>query len=886
MRSSHRGHRPRSELERSTLERSTLEPDVVSTNLPIDAHLDEVARLLHEPGAVLIVEAPPGAGKTTRLPARLLSAPWCTERVLVTEPRRIAARLAAHRVAAERACQVGEEVGYQVRFEDKTGPLTRLVYATEGLVLRQLLEEGQLLRTSVLVLDEVHERSADLDVLVALLKKARTSGSPLRLALMSATLDAQYFKDAFPGASLFTSPGRSFDVAIEHAPKDDDRPLPVQVRSAVKAALPNEGDVLVFLPGGAEIRACEEALTALGDVEIVPLHGDLPLEAQARAMKPGSKKRVILSTNVAESSVTIPAVTTVVDSGLARLAIFDHWSGVKRLETVEISQARCAQRAGRAGRVAPGRAFRLFTKGSLQRRPEQDPPALLREDLSGIMLNLLASGHDPRELPWLSAPSDSAWDQAQELLEALGAVAARQTTPLGKEMARLPLPPRLSRVVMEGAKLGVKRAACRAAALLSERDILLGARRYRSGPQDITASDSDIEDRLELLAQLEDGRFDRLLARDLNLDVQGSRQVVKTASSLERAVRTPAECGEKTQADVALKRALFSGFPDRVSERRGGGRQLVFCTGAQASLHESSSVVHANLLLALSTDAPGGKRRQAQVRLACRLEPDLLMEVAGEKIGVEEQILWNTSREKLEQVSRLSYGKVTLDESRSSAGPSKQGAALLMKAALTKGAAVYDSEGHLESLCVRLTLLVKHLPELIPTSSGAPPEGVAAIFEGGPPSLSRLTEQALLAACETRSSLQELAEARLDQELLGSFPADLTRALERELPRMVRLRGGSELEVHYEQGRDPWVESRLQNFFSMNETPLLCRGKLPLQLHLLAPNRRAVQVTTDLAGFWDRHYPELRKQLMRRYPKHLWPEDGRTARPPEPGRIR
>lgn len=877
----HRGHRPRKELERRALE-----VRFVSPTLPIDAHLDDVARLLEAPGSVLIVEAPPGAGKTTRLPARLLSEPWCKGKVLVTEPRRIAARLAAHRVATERSWQVGDEVGYQVRFEDKTGPKTRLIYATEGLVLRQFLETGKLPGTSALILDEVHERSADLDVLVALLRKARDTGADLRLVLMSATLDAQHFKEAFACASLLTSPGRSFDVTVEHATKDDDRPLPIQVRSAVKAGLETEGDILVFLPGGAEIRACEEALSSLENVEIVPLHGDLPLEAQARAMKPGAGKRIILSTNVAESSVTIPAVTTVIDTGLARTAIFDRWSGVKSLETVEISQARCEQRAGRAGRVAAGRALRLFTKGSFLRRADQDQPALLREDLSGIMLTLLAAGHDPRGLPWLSAPPDSAWDQAEELLELLGAFEAGRITHLGKEMVRVPISPRLARVVTEGAKLGVKRAACRAAALLSERDILLGARRYQGGSRDVTASDSDIEDRLERLSELEGSRFDRRLARDLELDHQGARQAVQLAMNLEKTLKVRGPSVAEFPEDIALRRALLSGFPDRVAERRGGGRQLVFCTGAQASLHESSSVVHANLLLALSTDAPGGKQRHAQVRIACRLDPDLLMEVAGNRIEAEEQIVWNSGREKLEQVSRLSYGKVTLDESRSWAGPSTPGAALLMKAALAKGPAIFDSGGHLEALCVRLALLFKHLPELARPSPDEGAQSLDELFYDGVPSLPRISERALRAACETRTSLEELAEARLDQELLGSFPPELANVLERELPRVVRLRGGLELEVHYEQGRDPWVESRLQNFFSMNETPVLLRGKLPVQLHLLAPNHRAVQVTTDLAGFWERHYPELRQQLMRRYPKHLWPEDGRTARPPEPGRIR
>lgn len=861
----------------------------MSAPLPIDAHLDEVARLLRDPGAVVIVEAPPGAGKTTRLPARLLAEPWCDGQVLVTEPRRIAARLAAHRVATERRGEVGGEIGYQVRFEDKTSPRTRLIYATEGLVLRQYLEGGRLAGASALILDEVHERSADLDVLLALLRKNRQSGDDLRLVLMSATLDAEHFTKVFPTASLLTSPGQSFHVDVQYAPKEDDRPLAIQVRSAVKSGLSGAGDVLVFLPGGAEIRACEEALSVLTGVEVIPLHGDLPLEEQARAMKPGTGKRIILSTNVAESSVTIPGITTVVDSGLARTAFFDRWSGVKRLETIEISQARCEQRAGRAGRVAPGRALRLFTKGSFLKRPGQAPPALLREDLSGIMLTLLAGGHATRELEWINPPPSSAWDQAENLLEQLGALVSGspgsgELSPLGREMARIPTTPRLARVVLEGRKLGILREACLAAALLAERDVLLGARRHQPGSRDIVASDSDIEDRLVRVLELEHGRFDRRLARDLELDLMGARQAVRLASSIERSLAEPRRRSQVMPAPGALRRALFSGFPDRVAERRGAGRQLVFCSGAQASLHESSSVFSANLILALSSDAPGGKMKKAQVRIACRLEPDWLMEVASDKIDVDEQLLWNSSRERLEQVSRLSYGKVTLDESRQWATPSKAGASLLMKAALAKGPAVYDPEGHLETLTVRVALLCKHLPNLISTSITELGQSLSEVFEDGLPSPPRVSERALLNACSTCVSLEELSKVKLDQTLV--FPPGFARALEQELPNTVRLRGGTELRVHYEQGRDPWVESRLQDFFAMSETPMLCRGKLPLQLHLLAPNRRAVQVTTDLAGFWERHYPDLRKQLMRRYPKHLWPEDGRTAQPPQPGRIR
>ncbi len=855
----------------------------MKTALPIDAHLEEAARSLSEPGSVLIVEASPGAGKTTRLPARFLSEPWCTGKVLVTEPRRIAARLAAHYVTSEREGVVGAEVGYQVRYEDKTSAATRLVYATEGLVLRQLLERRELPNVSVVVLDEVHERSADLDVLLALLRGAKAGDSELRLVLMSATLQTEEFKKLFTSAYVITSPGRSFEVSIEHLPKEDDRHLAIQVRSAVRSTLSDNGDILVFLPGGAEIRSCEEALAALPDVDVLPLHGDLPLSEQARAMRSGSRKRIILSTNVAESSVTIPGVTVVIDSGLARTAVFDRWSGVKRLETVEVSQARLAQRAGRAGRVKPGRALRLFTKGSYERRSDHDTPPLLREDLSGVFLMLLAGGHRPHELPWMSSPDSSAWDQAEELLTDLGAMKSGRLTQLGKEMAKLPTSPRLARIVIAGRDLGIPTVASRAAALLSEKDILLRARTFRRGRSDVVASDSDVEDRLDRLEELEASRFDPQVGRYLELDVKGARELVRAARALERAVE-PLESRVTEPPENALCRALLTGFPDRVAERRGESNGLVLSTGAQAVLHESSSVVGAHLLLAVSTDAPGGQRRKAQVRMACRLEPDLLMDVAGERIEARDELSWNDSRGRLEQVSRLTYGRICLDESRSWAHASKQGAKLLMKAALAKGPPAYDPEGHLEKLSVRLSLVARFLPEVLASDKGN--DLSKRLFAGDDVIPSRLAEIALLTSCETRTSLSELAQARLDLEIRGLLPVSLSECLERDFPDTVRLAGGRVLDVHYEHGRDPWIQSRLQDFFSMNETPTLCRGRLPLQLHLLAPNQRAVQVTKDLAGFWQRHYPELRKQLMRRYPKHLWPEDGRTASPPTPGRIR
>jgi len=859
------------------------------TPLPIDEQLPAIAASLKD-SRRLVLEAPPGAGKTTRVPAHLLAQPWCTGSVLVSEPRRIAARLSARRVAEELGTKLGGKVGYQVRFEDKTTEETQLVYVTEGLLLRRLLEAPRLEGVSAIVLDEVHERSSDLDALIAQLSIVQRSHPELRLIYMSATLNATELCAHLGSPAHHRSEGRSHEVAIEYHAREDERPLAIQVRSAVRSALNDDGDILVFLPGAREIRQCEEALGVLEELEIVSLHGDLPIEQQAKAVTSSAKgRRVVLSTNVAESSLTIPSVFTVIDSGLARTAVFDPWSGVSRLETVAISQARCIQRSGRAGRVGPGKALRLYTRGQFQARPVQDTPELLRSDLSDLYLKLRAAPsaeHEPEKMPWLTAPSPEKWEQARVLLERLGAMKNNALTECGRLMAKLPLSPRLARMAVEASALGEARNGSLAAALLSERDIIR-SRGFSRGSKDVVAGDSDLHERLERLEQWTEGGGDRRLASDLDLDMNTCRQVTRTAKNIETLLRRltkrrPSSLQGRDGNSDALLQALLCGFPDRVAQRKGTGRELTLAGGMQATLDEQSCVVAAPLVLAVAADAPSGRRRKPLVRVACQLDADWLLDIRSDEILALEEFHWNAEKERVDAVSRLAYGKVTLDEARAEASPCLEAAEVLARAAIQKGAAVYDPTSELEALLVRLDLALS--PEGTVKKKLSDEERDEVEGWGDNPAL--FAEQAVLAAALSRTNLSDLKKAPLVDEFIRALPEPLQRSLRTDTPIAITLRGGRRLKVNYERARPPWVESRLQDFFSMTDTPALLGGRIPLQLHLLAPNKRAVQVTTDLAGFWDRHYPELRKQLMRRYPKHLWPERGEDAKPPTPGRIR
>jgi ATP-dependent helicase HrpB len=876
--------------------------------LPIDPLLPQVVEALRA-GSTAVIEAPPGAGKTTRVPRAILEAGLAgSGEVVVLEPRRLAARLAARRVAEEMGQSLGETVGYQVRFEDVSGPRTRLRYLTEGLLTRRLLTEPNLPGVGAVVLDEFHERNLPGDLALTLLRHLQRGKRPdLKLVAMSATLDAGPVA-RYLAAPVLRSEGRSFPVEIEHLEKADDRKLEVQVAGAVRRALREgpEGDVLVFLPGAAEIRRAREALeaafTGRDGPLILPLHGDLSVEEQDRAVRPAAgRRKVILSTNVAESSVTIEGVTVVVDAGLARVASHSPWSGLPRLELRKVSRASATQRAGRAGRTAPGRALRLYTRHDHDARPAHDPPEIQRLDLADTLLALASLGIG--ELEWLDAPPAPALEAARALLADLGALEpGGAVTERGRRMLRLPVHPRLARLVVEADERGSAEAGCLIAALLGERDIRErgsfdpGRRRglAPTGP-------SDLLELVDLFREAEGRRFSADALRSAGLNPGAVQTVDRQRKQLLRLVGGgraggggkgvagdgtatkggTAEKGGAAELEEALLASVAAAYPDRVARRRSeGSADVVLAGGGSAKLAEESVVREASILIAVDVEErsgqsggqgpggygpPAGRSGAATVRLASAASAELLLDLFPAAMRYEQTYRWNAQGERVEAVERLMYRDLMLEEERVSQLDPARAAEVLATAALEKGPRAFAPEGELDRWANRLAFLARFAPD----------SGIAAPDEAA-------LKAALRALCEGRRSFADLKQMSLVDALRGGLaPAQLAQ-VERLAPDRVTLPGGRSVRVEYPPGDAPYIESRLQDFFGMATGPALAGGRAPLVLHLLAPNQRAVQVTTDLAGFWERHYPALRKELSRRYPRHSWPDDPLRAQPPAP----
>jgi ATP-dependent helicase HrpB len=846
--------------------------------LPIDAVLDHIGRELARDGA-LVLEAEPGAGKSTRVPVALLDRGLAgAGEVLVSEPRRLAARLLARHVAGERGEKPGQSIGYSVRFEDVSSPKTRVRYLTEGVLVRRLLDEPELPGVGLVVIDEFHERSLLTDLALALVHRLRSTRRPdLRLVVMSATLAADPVVSFLGRAGRVACEGRTHPLTVEHLERPDDRPLEKQVASAVRRALSEStaGDILVFLPGAAEIRRARDALASLAErtgALVLPLHGNLSLDEQARAVEPASRRKVVLATNVAETSITIDGVTVVVDSGLARVARHSPWSGLPRLDVAKISRASAAQRAGRAGRTRPGRVLRLYTSGDLALRPEHETPEIERADLSEALLTLHGAGlARAADLDWLTPPPDKAVRAAETLLAALGAIGPDGSlSDIGRRMLRLPLHPRLARLVVESENRGVSARGALAAAVLSERDLRSAVRasfgERTGGPSG--RGDSDVIELMDLFDHARAARFSPDRLRELGLDVPSVRAVERAFRQIARSCHDRAEpARDLAEEERRVREALLTAYPDRVARRaRPGARELVLSGGGSARLSETSVVVDAPYLLAIDVEERGqGRSGAVEVRLASAIDPDWLIEHYADALGEADELVFDPERERVVRVRRLCYGSVVIDESVRAADPSPEASRLLARAALARGASFAGDE-ELSALLVRIALGAAELPE-----AGLPVLGEDAAL--------RVIER----ACTGLTSLAELSQSNPSRSLLASLEPEQQRLLARELPERITLPGGRSLAVHYEPGKPPWVESHLQDFFGTEEGPRICKGRVPLTLHLLAPNHRAVQVTSDLAGFWKRHYPSLRRELMRRYPKHLWPEDGRSATPPKRG---
>lgn len=844
--------------------------------LPIDDVMPEiVSGLAERPNLVLRAET--GAGKTTRVPPALVDAldEWEAEakRVVMLEPRRVATRAAAKRIAHERRWSLGEEVGYQVRFDRRWSDESRLVVVTEGILVQWLQRDPFLDDVGVVIFDEFHERNLASDLSLAMARKVqREARDDLRMVVMSATLDPEPLRE-YLGAESTTvvdSPGRLYPVEVEYLSRPDPRSTPAVVRAGVEKMLDEvEGDVLVFLPGVGEIHRSKELLEPAArrrDLDLVPLYGNLPPEKQDAALRSGPRRRVVLATNVAETSVTVEGIEAVVDSGLARTMRSDPSYGLDRLELGRISRASAEQRKGRAGRLGPGRCLRLWTEHDDLSLQEEDVPEIRRVDLASTALELLAWGEsDPQSFPWLDAPEPAAMNRALELLADLGATedAAGQLglTDVGRALARLPLHPRLGRLLLEGARRGVPGRTARLAAILSERDLV---HRSGRGPAQASATTaSDLLDRLQALEDLERRNYGETVLGPV--DRGRGRHVLRVAKQLEDMARRRLgeDAGELREdsvlrSDDAVLRSLLAAYPDRVARRREKGSALgVMVGGRGVKLARMSSVREAEIFLAVELDAgKPGVHAESLVRQASLVERQWL----EEDLRTEDAAYFDEESQRVRGARRTLYRDLVLEEVEIDPGQAQAEEVLAEAAAADPESALSLGSREVASFLDRVRSLREWMPELdLPAFDRE--------------DLARLMPH-LVVGCR---SFGDLRRAPLLEVLKGTLGYEELQALDRHAPERVRVPSGSRVRLDYEPGRPPVLAARIQELFGLGETPRVARGKVPVLMHLLAPNMRPQQVTQDLASFWENTYPEVRKELAGRYPKHHWPEDPHTA---------
>ena len=737
---------------------------------------------------------------------------------------------------------------------------TRLVVVTTGILLRRLLDDIALEDVGCVVIDEFHERSVEMDLVLGLLARIRDTLKPeLRIVVMSATLAAEPVARLLGGCPVIHAEARQYPIQVRYTRRGERKPLQELVVERLPEALRDTaGHILVFLPGVGEILRCKEALTPLAErhgCALLPLFGDLPIEEQDRALADVGVRKIILATNVAETSLTIDGVTAVIDSGQARQLRVSEATGLPRLELVPISQASAEQRAGRAGRTGPGICWRLWDESSHNARPIAETPEILRSDLAEPLLLLRALG-ELDDFPWLDAPPREAVENAQRLLLLLGAIDDRQQiTPLGKELSRLPAHPRLARLLLAGADRGVLRETSIAAALLSERDPFRSAEHGRRGPRDyrLVRSRSDVVDRVATLQAFYTGN----VSTDPALEVHpvGARNVLKTADQLFHLADFP-RSARAENPEAALMQALLDAFPDRLAKLRPGTQDRALMVGGRGVRLESSSRVHGQpLFLAIELNDAGG---EARVRIASAVERAWLPEA---RLDRREELFFNPTRRQVEARSRVYWDDLLLEET---------------PVAIQNAAAAAELLAHHAKQC---------LERILPTADSASGKFLtrvqwlaAAMPELGLPPLDRKDlEQALSEMCLGLRSLDELRAVDWLPWLKTRVGYERVSMIDRLAPPELEMPSGNRRPLVYEAGKPPVLAVRIQELFGVRETPRVADGRIPVLLHLLGPNGRPQQVTSDLASFWQNGYHELRKELRRRYPKHAWPDDPLSA---------
>jgi ATP-dependent helicase HrpB len=819
--------------------------------LPIEPSIPALRAALNGVGAAVLV-APPGAGKTTRVPLALVDEPWLLgKRLVMLEPRRLAARAAAARMAATLGEAVGDTVGYRIRHDTRVGPRTRIEVVTEGVLTRMLQSDPSLEGIGLVAFDEFHERSLHADLGLALTLQSRAIlRDDLRVLVMSATLAGEPVAALLDGAPVVTSEGRSYPVDTRYVPTRAGVSVESGVAAVVREVLGSEGgDVLVFLPGAGEIRRVASLLGDETGAQVIPLHGNLSPELQQRAIEPSGpgRRKVVLATAIAETSLTIEGVTVVVDSGLARVPRYSPRSGMTRLVTLRVSRAAADQRRGRAGRLGPGVCYRLWSAVEDGQLLPAAPPEILSSDLTALALDLAAAGvHDPDELSWLDPPPAAALARARELLAQLGALDVEgRITRHGRRMSRMAVHPRLAHMIVRGRELGAGRVACELAAILTERDML----RWRGG-----VPDADLGLRLDIL---------RGVTERNDVDRDALRRA-RTEASV--CLRSGASAPSREDVSPGVLAGLA--YPDRIARRRPGEAGRYLLRGGLGASLDPQSLSREEFLVVADVDV---RAREGRILLAAPISQEEIEEHFANDIERDDVVEWDSRVRAVVARRRTRLGAVTLREAPLANPDPGRVADALLEHVRRQGLGVLPWSDESHRLRFRLAF-IRHLE----------------------PSWPDVSDEALLSTLEEWLAphvhgirrAEELADLDVGRLLMNQVGWERLALLDEGAPAHLRVPSGSRIPVDYSDPGAPVLAVRMQEMFGLQETPRVGFGRIPVTLHLLSPAGRPVQVTRDLAGFWRNTYLDVRKDLKGRYPRHDWPDDPLAAEPTRRTRAR
>jgi ATP-dependent helicase HrpB len=874
-------------------------PRSFDTPLPIDAVLDQLAGALAGNNAAVLV-APPGAGKTTRVPLALLDAPWArTKKIIVLEPRRIAARASAERMAKTLGERVGETVGYRVRFGSKVSRATRIEVVTEGIFSRQILDDPELTGVAAVLFDEFHERSLDADLGLALARDAQVGlREDLRILVMSATLDGARVAKLLGDAPVISSEGRAFPVETRYLGRKADAPLERQMADAIAMALrADPGSVLAFLPGAAEIRRTQNFLGERvhdAGVEIVPLFGALDAAVQDRAIAPAPKgsRKVVLATSIAETSLTIEGVRIVVDSGVARVPRYEPDIGLTRLETVRASRAAVDQRRGRAGRTEPGVCYRLWDEPQTASLAAYTQPEILSADLSSLVLDLAQWGvSDPSTLAFLDAPPAPALKEARSLLRELGALDGDgRITAEGNSLRALALPPRLARMIVDSHRWGAGEQAAEIAAILTERglggdsvDLDIRLDQFRRDRSQRASSARSLAQRWASQVAAREGAANKLAGAG-NVRVatlpapsppagegRGGGSPSDASVVVSPTPNPSPQGGGEHRNSRSIEGELTTGvmlafaFPDRVARNRDNG-SFVLANGRGAAVDRASALARAPYIAVAELT---GTAAQGRILLAAPIQPADIEQHFADQIEVADEISFDRDAMALRARRRRTLHAITLSETPMALSPSAETAKVLADGLVGSGLDTLPWSKPLKQWRDRVMFLRA-------AEAGASSNAWPDLSDDG---LAAQREAWLTPALHDKTSLKAFSAGELSDALMTLLPWDLRARLEREAPTHFEAPTGTMLAIDYEAEQGPTIAVRLQELFGMNTHPSVAKGAVPLVLELLSPAHRPVQVTRDLPGFWRGSYAAVRSDLRGRYPRHPWPEDPASAVP-------